>query len=320
MLQDNHIVYPDAEENLTSVFTGERLARLESLGKFSVYYDGRPSTEEFIHRIGNANAVLSGWGFNNDVLGALNNVEIVSFVGLGVSTFIDMEKAAQQGITVTHTLSAAETIAEHTMALMLAAARNIARLDRDTRAGGWNVGLQGFDLRGKTLGLVGFGPVAQATLPLARAFGMHVIAWTLNPDTERAARYGINFHSLDDLLTESDLISFHLPFTSETEGMITAERLGKTRPGVVIVNTARAQILDETALVELLESGHVAAAGIDVFNQEPLARGHPYTRLENVVLTPHVAYNTPEACVAIIDMAIDNLEAFFAGKPANLAL
>ena len=319
MLQENHIVYPDAEENLASVFTGERLARLESLGKFSIYYGGRPSTEEFIHRIGNANAVLSGWGFNNEVLGALNSVKIVSFVGLGVSTFIDLEKAAQQGIAVTHTLSAAETIAEHTMALMLAAARNIVRLDRETRAGGWNTGLQGFDLRSKTLGLVGFGPIAQATLSLARAFGMRVIAWTRNPDTERAARFGIKFHSLDDLLTESDLISFHLPFTPDTEGMITSERLGKTKPGVVIVNTARAQIIDETALIELLESGHVAAAGIDVFNQEPLARGHPFTKLDNVVLTPHVAYNTPEASAAIIDMAIDNLEAFFNGKPVNVA-
>jgi D-3-phosphoglycerate dehydrogenase len=319
MLEDNHIVYPDAEENLVSVFTDERLARLESLGKFSIYYGGRPSTEEFIHRIGDANAVLSGWGFNNEVLGAFSSVEIVSFVGLGVSTFIDLEKAAQQGITVTHTLSAAETIAEHTMALMLAAARNIARLDRETRAGGWNTGLQGFDLRGKTLGLVGFGPVAQATLPLARAFGMRVIVWTHNPDTERATRYGIKFRSLDDILTESDLISFHLPFTPDTEGMITAERLGKTKPGVVIVNTARAQILDEGALVELLESGHVAAAGIDVFSQEPLARGHPFTKLDNVVLTPHVAYNTPEASVAIIDMAIDNLEAFFNRKAVNVA-
>jgi len=319
MLQDNQIVYPDAEENLASVFTGERLARLESLGKFSIYYGDRPSTEAFIHRIGRANAVLSGWGFNNDVLGALNSVKIVSFVGLGVSTFIDLKKAAQQGIAVTHTLSAAETIAEHTMALMLAATRNIVRLDRETRAGAWNTGLQGFDLRGKTLGLVGFGPIAQATLPLARAFGMRVIAWTHNPDTQRAVRYGIEFYSLDDLLAESDLISFHLPATPDTEGMITAGRLGKTRPGVVIVNTARAQILDETALIELLESGHVAAAGIDVFSQEPLARGHPFTRLENVVLTPHVAYNTPEASAAIIDMAIDNLEAFFNGKPVNLA-
>lgn len=319
MLQDNHIVYPDAEENLASVFTGERLERLENLGKFSIYYGVRPSTEEFIDRIGDANAVLSGWGFNNDVLEELRSVEIVSFVGLGVSTFIDLEKTAQQGITVTHTLSAADTIAEHTMALMLAAARKIARLDRETRAGQWNAGLQGFDLRGKTLGLVGFGPVAQATLPLARAFGMRVIAWTRNADAERAARYNIEFCSLDDLLAKSDLISFHLPVTPDTEGIITAERLGKTKPGVVIVNTARAQILDEGALVELLESGHVAAAGIDVFNQEPLARGHPFTKLDNVVLTPHVAYNTPEASAAIIDMAIDNLEAFFNGKLTNLA-
>ena len=319
MSQDNHIVYPDAEEHLSSVFIGERLARLENLGKFSVYYGERPSTAACIERIGNANAVLSGWGFNNEVLGALNSVEIVSFVGLGVSTFIDLEKSAQQGITVTHTLSAAETIAEHTMALMLAAARHITRLDRDIRAGRWNAGLQGFDLRGKTLGLVGFGPVAAAILPLAKAFGMRVIAWTKNPDTERAERYSIEFQQLDDLLAESDLLSFHLPLTPDTEGMITAKRLGKTRPGVVIVNTARAQILDEAALVELLASGHVAAAGIDVFNEEPLARDHPFTRLENVVLTPHVAYNTPEASTAIIDMAIDNLEAFFSGKPANVA-
>ena len=319
MRHDGHIVYPDAAQNLAAVFTGERLARLESLGKFTVYYGERPSTAECIERIGNANAVLSGWGLNNEVLRASAKLEIISFVGLGASNFIDLKLAAQQGITVTHTLSTPETIAEHTMALMLAAARNIARLDRETRAGQWNVELQGFDLRKKTLGLVGFGPIAQATLVLARAFGMRVIAWTHNPDTERAARYGIEFHSLDDLLTESDLISFHLPFTRDTEGLITAERLGKTKPGVVIVNTARAQILDEAALIQLLESGHVAAAGIDVFNQEPLAQGHPYTRLENVVLTPHVAYNTPEASAAIIDMAIDNLEAFFSGKPANVA-
>jgi len=319
MQHDVHIVYPDAEEHLASVFTGERLARLESLGEFSVYYGERPSTAEFIERIGNANAILSGWGLNNDVLRAVNNLKIISFVGLGASTFIDLQQAAQQGITVTYTLSTAETIAEHTMALMLAAARNIARLDREMRAGQWNVGLQGFDLRGKTLGLVGFGRIAQATLPLARAFGMRVIAWTHNPDDERAARYGIKFCDLDDLLAESEVLSFHLLSNPDTEGLISAARLRRTKPGVVIVNTARSQILDETALIELLASGHVAAAGIDVFNEEPLPRDHPLTRLDNVVLTPHVAYNTSEASTAIIDMAIDNLEAFFAGKPVNLA-
>jgi D-3-phosphoglycerate dehydrogenase len=319
MQHDNHIVYPDAEQSMDSVFTGQRLERLESLGKFTVCYGDRPSDAEFIERIGNANAVLSGWGLSNDVMRAATNLEVVSFTGYGASTYIDLEIAANQGITVTRTLSTAETIAEHTMALMLAAARNIARLDRETRAGHWNVSLQGFDLRGKTLGLIGFGRVAQATVPLAKAFGMRVITWTHHPDDARAARYGIEFRDLDDLFAESDLLSFHLASNPETAGLITAELLGNTKPGVVIVNTARADILDETALIELLESGHVAAAGIDVFNEEPLPRDHPFTRLDNVVLTPHSAYNTPEAGATLIDMAIENLEAYFAGKPANLA-
>lgn len=318
MQPNNHIVYPDADENMTSVFTGERLARLESFGKFTVYYGERPTTAEFVERIGNANAVLSGWGMNNDVLRATSNLEVLSFSGYGASTFIDLEAAAKLGITVTNTLSTAETIAEHTMALMLAAARNIVSLDRDIRAGFWNVDLQGFDLRGKTLGLVGFGRIAQAVVPLARAFGMRVIAWTYHPDDERAARFGIEFYDLDELLAESDLLSFHLLSNAETEGFITAELLRKTKPGVVIVNTARAEILDEEALIELLDSGHVSAAGIDVFNQEPLPQGHPLTKFDNVVLTPHSAYNTPEASAAIIDMAIDNLEAYFAGNPTNV--
>jgi D-3-phosphoglycerate dehydrogenase len=205
------------------------------------------------------------------------------------------------------------------MALMLAAARNIAILDRGVRAGQWNTGLQGFDLRGKTLGLVGFGRIAQAVLPLAKTFGMRVIVWTHNPDTDRAQRFGIKFCDLNKLMAESDIVSLHLAYNPNTEGLITAELLRKTRPGVVIVNTARAQIVDENALIQLLRSGHIACAGLDVFNQEPLPQNHPLTRLDNVVLTPHSAYNTVEASVAIVDMAIDNLEAYFAGKPTNVA-
>ncbi len=205
------------------------------------------------------------------------------------------------------------------MALMLASARHIARLDRETRDGKWNVELESFDLKGKTLGMIGFGRIAQSTLPLAKAFGMRVIAWTPNPSAERAARHGIEFRDLDDLLAESDVLSLHLLLTPETEGLITAEQLGKTKPGVVIVNTARAQILDEATLIELLASGHIAAAGIDVFNDEPLPQGHPFAALDNVVLSPHVAYNTPEANTAALDMSIDNLEAYFAGRPKNVA-
>ena len=205
------------------------------------------------------------------------------------------------------------------MALMLDATRNISQLDRDTRSGGWNMELQGFDLRGKTLGLIGFGRIAKQVVPLAQAFGMRIIAWTRNPNAEYGTRFCIEFMDIDSVLSESDVLSIHLLFTPETEGLITAERLRKTKPGVVIVNTARAQVLDESALIELLASGHIAAAGLDVFSEEPLPQGHPLTTLDNVVLTPHCAYNTPEASAALIDIAIDNLEAFFSGHPVNLA-
>jgi D-3-phosphoglycerate dehydrogenase len=320
MSQVRHIIFPDAEENLEPLFTGERLARLESLGKFSIYHGDKPSTEEFIERVGGAHAILSSWGLNNEVLRAAKELEVISFIGLGASNYFDFDEAARQGITITHTLSVAETIAEHTMALMLAAARHIARFDREVRGGEWNIDRQGFDLRGNTLGLIGFGRVARAVVPLAKAFGMHVIAWTHNPSPERATRHGVEFRELDDLLASSDVLSLHLLLSAETEGLIDAERLSKTKPGTVIVNTARSQIIDEAALIQLLASGHIAAAGIDVFDNEPLPKGHPYVALDNVVLTPHVAYSTPEATETLVDLMIENLEAYFSGKPMNVAV
>jgi D-3-phosphoglycerate dehydrogenase len=193
------------------------------------------------------------------------------------------------------------------------------QLDREIRSGLFNVELQGFDLRCKTLGLIGFGRIAQAVVPLAKAFGMRVVVWARNPKPEDADLYGIEFIDLDDLLEESDVLSVHLLLTPETDGMISAKRLRSTKPGVVVVNTARAQVLDEVALIELLASGHIAAAGIDVFETEPLPADHVYTKLDNVVMTPHCAYNTPEAVASMIDIAIDNLEAFFDGNPKNVA-
>jgi D-3-phosphoglycerate dehydrogenase len=319
MTDERHIVIPDADKEMTDLLTGERLARLEALGRFTAYYGGPLEPWEITKRIGDAAGIILNWYLPNEVLQAANNLKIVSFIGLGASNFIDIDEAARQGVTVTHTISAAETVAEHTMALILAAARNIARLDRAIREGTWSSELTGFDLRGKTLGLIGFGRIAQRTAPLAKAFGMRVIAWTRNPSAERAARHDIEFTDLDTVLSGSDVLSLHLLLTPDTEGLITAERLGRTKPGVIFVNTARQEILDEPALIELLATGHVKAAGFDVFNQEPLPRDHPFLKMENVVLTPHTAYSTPEAVAMMLDTAIGNLEAFFAGSPTNVA-
>ena len=319
MVMTRKIVYPDAGESSARFLSGSRPAKLKSLGEFEIFVDDQPDDDVFIERLADANAAISGWGLSNAVLAALPKLEVVSFTGLGASTFIDIAEAGRRNITVTHTLSAAATIAEHTMGLMLAAARHIGRLDREIRRGVWNTDRLAMDLRGKTLGLVGFGRIAQAMVPLAQAFGMTVIGWTRNPNQERADQYDIEFTCLDELLSSSDVVSLHLLSTPETNGLLDAKRLRSLKRGALLINTARSSLLDEATLVELLETGHIGAAGIDVFDSEPLAANHAYRELDNVIMTPHVAYNTPEAIAAMYDTAIDNLVAFYAGKPQNVA-
>jgi phosphoglycerate dehydrogenase-like enzyme len=309
------IVYPDADEKSAQLITSGRLAKLESLGEFKIYCDEEePHDAAFIERLADADAAISGWGLSNAVLAALPKLEIISF-----TAFIDIAEASSRNITVTHTLSAAETIAEHTMALMLDAARQVSRLDRDLRKGFWNTDLYAMDLRGKTLGLIGFGRIAAALVPLAQAFGMKIICWTRNPTRERAELHGIEFTDLEQLLKTSDVISLHLLSTAETDGLLDAQRLRSIKRGAVLINTARSSLLDEDALADLLRSGHLGAAGIDVFDDEPISPDHPFLELVNVVMTPHVAYNTPEALADMYDTAIDNIVAFYAGKPQNVA-
>jgi len=313
------IVFPDAPSSWELFFDEERLSRLNSIGEFTLgFCDDFPEPVTLIERIGDASGMISGCGVSNDVLEALPNLEVISFVGLGAASFFDLAEAARRGITVTHTLPPGPTIAEHTMALMLAASRKVALRDREIRQGLWN-DLPIFDLRGKTLGLVGFGRVAQATVPLAKAFGMNVVAWARSPKAEHASKYGIEFVALEELLAGSDVISLHLLLNQETEGLLSSKRLRLTKPGVVFVNTAREQLLDETTLIELLRSGHIRAMATDVFNEEPLSQDHPFNELDNVVMTPHNAYNTPEFTEILCDMAINNLEAYFAGNPKNIA-
>lgn len=313
------IVYPDAEPSLAPLFTGKRVSRLENLGEFKIYYDSQPTDASIIERATGASGIISGWGVSNAVLSALPDLEVISFTGLGASTFIDLDETARRHVTVTHTLSAAETIAEHTMGLMLDAARHISRLDRDMRKGNWNTELIGLDLRGKTLGLVGFGRIARAVVPLAQAFGMNVCAWTRNPSRQRAEEYNIEFIDLDSLLATSDVVSLHLLSTPETRGLLDEQRLRLLKPGVLFVNTARSEILDENAFVTLLQTGQIGAAGIDVFDSEPISPDHPYLNIDNVIMTPHSAYNTPLALEAMYDTAIENLEAYYSGHPRNVA-
>ena len=313
------IVYPDAGDNLDEELTEASRRKLDALGGLAVHY-GRPESDEaYVHRIGDAQAVLLGWDLPVEVMLAAPALELVVFTGIGAAKFVDLPKAEASGITVCNCPGYSDnTVAEHALALLFAAARHVPRLDAQLRAGRWNQSSMGMELKGRTLGVVGFGGIGQRFAAIAKALGMHVVAWTRNPDPERAQAAGVEFVPLDRLLAECDAVSLHVAETPETEGMIDAAALARMKPDAVLVNTARGELVDESALVEALRSGRIRAAGVDVYREEPLPPCHPFLGLDNVVLSPHVAYNTPEASRTLLDIAVNCVERYFAGDPINV--
>lgn len=313
------VVYPDADRPLADLVAGPRLARLQALGGFAMHEGRPPDDAAYLARLGRARAVLLGWDMPTAVLRAAPRLEVVAFTGTGAAKFIDLAAAAACGVTVTNTPGYADNaVAEHALALTLAVIRRVAQLDRSLRAGHWAPAPPAFELRGKTLGLVGFGGIAARYAGIARALGMDVTAWTRRPERARERRHGVAFAGLDSVLAQSDIVSLHLPLTEATRGLIAAAELDRLKPQAVLINTARGEILDEGALVDRLREGRIAGAGLDVFDREPLPAGHPLTRLDNVVLTPHVGFATPEATATLLDIAIANLERYFAGEPVNV--
>jgi D-3-phosphoglycerate dehydrogenase / 2-oxoglutarate reductase len=225
----------------------------------------------------------------------------IIFLGTGAGSYMNPEELAGLGITV-HTIKGYgdTAVAEHTIALMWAAARGIARMDRGMRAGEW-VRSEGVQLTGKTLGLLGFGGIAAEVARIAGGSGMRVLAWNRTPKTAPS----VTFVDLETLLAESDALSLHLLLTDETRHLLDREHLARLKPGVIFVNTARGALVDEAAMIDALRDGRIGHAALDVFEVEPLPAGHPLTRLENVTLSAHSAFRTPEASDTLIRRALD---------------
>ena len=225
----------------------------------------------------------------------------IIFLGTGARSYMNPEELAELGITVHIIKGYGDTaVAEHTIALMWAAARGIAGMDGGMRAGNW-LRTEGMELTGKTIGLLGFGGIAAEVARIAGGSGMKVLAWNRTPKIAP----GVTFVDLNRLLAESDVLSVHLLLSDQTRGFLNAERLGTMRPGAILVNTARGAIVDEDAMIAALESGHLRHAALDVFSTEPLPAGDRLTRLENVTLSAHSAFRTPEASDKLIRMALD---------------
>ncbi|MFL5280333.1 MAG: NAD(P)-dependent oxidoreductase [Rhodopila sp.] len=225
----------------------------------------------------------------------------IIFLGTGARSYMHPEELEAIGIKVHIIKGYGDTaVAEHSVALMWAAARGIAAMDGGMRAGNW-LRTEGMELSGKTLGLLGFGGIAAEVARIAAGSGMRVLAWNRSPKVAP----GVSFVDLDTLLAESHVLSIHLLLNDETRGFLSAERLERLRPGAILVNTARGAIVDEAAMIAALRSGHLRHAALDVFTTEPLPAGHELTTLPNVTLSAHSAFRTPEASEKLIRMALD---------------
>jgi D-3-phosphoglycerate dehydrogenase / 2-oxoglutarate reductase len=226
----------------------------------------------------------------------------VVFLGTGARSYMNPEELAEHGIIVHIIKGYGDTaVAECAIALMWASAKGLARMDRGMRAGQW-LRIDGIQLTGKTLGLVGFGGIAAEVARIALGSGMKVVAWNRSSRTHN----GVEFLSLEQVLAGSDVISLHLLLTDDTKGFVSRERIAAMKPGVILVNTARGALVDEEAMVEALRSGHIRHAGLDVFAIEPMPAGHVLTMLENVTLSAHSAFRTPEASDNLIGAALDH--------------
>ena len=250
------------------------------------------------------------------LLERLPNLKLLVTAGMR-NAAIDLEAAAARGVTVCGTDMLPYPTAELTWGLILALARNIAREDRGMREGKWQTTI-GTGLKGKTLGLLGLGRLGVQVAGVGKAFGMEIIAWSRNLTAEHAASTGARRVDKAALFAGSDVISIHLVLGERTRGLVKAEDLARMKRTAFLVNTSRGPIVEEAALIEALESGRIAGAAIDVYDQEPLPVDHKLRRLGNTVLTPHLGYVTAENYRLVYGQAVEAIACYLAGAPTRV--
>lgn len=312
------IVLPDGDPHMAALLSRpDFAARLDRLGGARLHADLPRDDDELIARIGDAAVVILGAYLTGPVLRRLPALRLVAFTGTGAATFVDLPTAAERGIAVANVARYGDAaVAEHALALTLALAKNVVGNDHAVRAGEWHVG-QGLELAGKTAGIVGYGGIGARLAGLLEAIGMRVVAWTLHRDPARLTSPTQRFVELPELLAEANVVSLHLLLTDETRGMIDEATLRSLKPGALLVNTARAELIAPGALERVLAEGRIAAA-LDVFETEPLATGSQLRDLPNVVLSPHQGYNTPESLERMLNVVVANIEHYLSGTPINI--
>ncbi len=297
------------------------LDRLRSYGGVTLYTDRPATMDEQLARVEGAEIIMNTRGavkWYKEALEQLPDLRLIATCSIGTD-MIDLEAARERGVTVCNQPGKiAPYVAEHIIGLLFAAAKRAAYQTAELKAGRWRL-RHNIYLSGKTLGVIGTGNTGAEVARIANALGMRVIAWTYNPSPERASALGVEFVGLDDLLRESDVVSIQVRLSDDSREMLGSREFGLMKPGAIFVNGGRGELVNTDALVDALNSGRLAGAGLDVFDQEPLPPEHPILTCEQVVLTPHIADQTPEGVESLNEGCVSNVISYLEGRPQNVA-
>ena len=286
----------------------------------TAYPDHLDEEDALVARLADAEVIVAmreRTPFQRSLIERLPNLKLLVTTGARNAS-IDVQAAADAGVTVCGTGGLAHPTAELTWALILAMLRRIPKEEQGILGGRWQVDL-GEDAYGKTLGVLGLGRLGSLVAAVGQAFGMNVLAWSQNLTRERTDELGVELAaSKEDLLRRSDIVTIHLVLSGRSRGLLGADDLRQMKPTAYLVNTSRGPIVDEPALIEALRARTIAGAALDVFDVEPLTAGHPFRDLDNVVLSPHVGYVSKENYRVFYGDAVEDILAFLAGAPVRV--
>ncbi|MBQ6808940.1 MAG: hydroxyacid dehydrogenase [Firmicutes bacterium] len=285
---------------------------------FTAYNDRAATADELAERIGDAEIlILANQPLREDVLSRCPNLKMISIGFTGVD-HVDVDYCKSRGILLSNASGySTNAVAELAIGLMVAVSRNVIACDAACRAGKDKSGLIGFELAGKTLGIVGTGAIGLKTAEIAKAIGCRLVAYSRSQRPEALAM-GIEYMPLEQLMQESDIVSLHVPVTPATKGLIDEKMLSLMKPNAILINTARGPVVDSAALAAALQEGRIAGAGLDVFDTEPpLPEDQPLRDCPRTVVTPHVAFATRESMVKRAIIVFENIRQWLAGTPIN---
>ncbi|MFC2021494.1 D-2-hydroxyacid dehydrogenase family protein [Chloroflexota bacterium] len=283
---------------------------------FSDHWAGLDTIKEKLGTFEIVAAMRERTPFTRELLEVLPNLKLLVTTGMRNAS-IDLDAATDLGILVCGTSGGGSSTAELAWGLILALLRHIPQESASIRQGGWQTTI-GTGLNGKVLGLLGLGNLGSRMATIGNVFGMSVIAWSQNLTAERTAQFGASLVTKDELFAGSDILSIHLKLSDRTRGLVGMRELSIMKPTAYLVNTSRGPIIDETALLQTLQSHAIAGAGLDVYDQEPLPSKHPLRRLDNVIGTPHLGYVTEEAYKGFYAQSVEDILSYLSGQPVRV--